>query len=161
MGYTHYWRQHRDLSQEEWTKITEVVKVLFANLPEYAAGERLSLGDWEGDQEIGPIINDERIIFNGAPEPLEHETFQLNRTKRNLYSYESTNESESVFDFCKTAHKPYDIVVCAVLIVTNTKYPDAWTITSDGTKSHWLPAYEWVCKTLGSSQSWQLPDLQT
>ena len=37
-----------------------------------------------------------------------------------------------VFDFCKTAEKPYDAVVCAVLLAAQAHYGAALEVSSDG-----------------------------
>jgi hypothetical protein len=67
-----------------------------------------------------PIIDNSDIVFNGdASKGEEHESFQLSKC-------------DSGFQFCKTARKPYDRYVKAVLIVANMVAPGALDITCDG-----------------------------
>ena len=98
MGYTNYWTQTRDFTNDEWTKVKR----------EY---------DWLLEMDDGHIIRDEThandhdlIIFNGKSE-LSHETMIIRKRKNN-----------EDFLFCKTARKPYDIGVWHMLgfIKSNT-----------------------------------------
>ena len=46
------------------------------------------------------------------------------------------------FDFCKTARKPYDVVVCAALLAIKHHQGDNVEIRSDGDfGDEWQPAY--------------------
>ena len=70
-----------------------------------------------------------------------HETFVMTRKKRARYKYEHEPEDAEVgprFEFCKTAAKPYDVAVVAILIAasdigggTDSNYP-AMSWSSDG-----------------------------
>lgn len=117
MGYTHYWKGLKANGLEENAK--KIVKV--------AMEDGIKLGDGCGVNE--PIIKEGFIDLNGWEDYGEdHETFRL-----------SDNTS---FDFCKTARKPYDTVVVAILIdaiVNNLKYDD---ISSDGNYSDWQDGIE-------------------
>jgi hypothetical protein len=67
-----------------------------------------------------PIVDNSEIIFNGdASKGDSHETFVLT-----LY--------ESGSKFCKTARKPYDRFVKAVLVLANFWAPGALEVTCDG-----------------------------
>jgi len=99
MGYTNYWTQTRDFTNDEWTKVKR----------EY---------EWLLEMDDRNIIRDETypddydlIIFNGKGE-LSHETMIIRKIKN----------SED-FQFCKTARKPYDIGVWHMLgfIKSNTE----------------------------------------
>ena len=73
--------------------------------------------------------NDFSFILNGVED--SHEDFYL--TKIN-----------SGFNFCKTARKPYDLVVCASLIMINELVPDAFEIGSDGSIHDWQYAIDFL-----------------
>ena len=63
-----------------------------------------------------PIVNMGTIVFNGTD---SYETFSLNRIGND-------------YEFCKTAEKPYDRYVKAVLVIANFYAPNALTVSSDG-----------------------------
>ena len=56
--------------------------------------------------------------------------------QRQHFSASGKNPNE-IFDFCKTAHKPYDSVVTAILIRAKVIYGDLVSISSDGGWSEW------------------------
>ena len=113
MGYTHYWRQSRDFTTEEWSEIETQTKTVLANLPD-------SIKLVAGPEDASHIIEKETFFFNGLPtEDLSHEDFLLEKTARS-------------FAFCKTARKPSDVAVVAVLLIAAHVAPEAITVTSDG-----------------------------
>lgn len=77
---------------------------------------------------------------------LGHETFLLDR-----------DDEIGTFAFCKTAYKPYDLVVCGLLIVTEYCAPGWRVITSDGQPSDWQPALAWVRSVVDEGQTLTLP----
>jgi hypothetical protein len=73
-----------------------------------------------GDGTGRPIIDNDQIIFNGdGSKGEDHETMVLDRNGNG-------------FQFCKTARKPYDRFVKAVLVVANYYAPGALEVTCDG-----------------------------
>ena len=111
MGYTQYVRQQRDFTEEEWEAILiasqEIVDQVGVPI------------QYEYDDPSPPLFSTSRIHFNGVEED-GHETFALDRVKT------------SGFDFCKTARKPYDLPVAAILLWVAYNYPDAIHFSSDG-----------------------------
>jgi hypothetical protein len=70
-----------------------------------------------------------------------HESFILERaTKREKY-----DKHELLFDFCKTAFKPYDLLVQCALIIAKHYLKDDIIVTSDGTIEQWQDAIK-VCE---------------
>ena len=67
--------------------------------------------------------SDSAIFINGVGEQA-HETF-LMRT------------DDVGFNFCKTAEKPYDSVVTAILILAKTVFKNDIEVSSDGSWSNW------------------------
>lgn len=121
MGYTHYQHQKREVSPEAWEKICDATRKIIEE-----ADAPLAFEYNEPDEE--PLIDGECIRFNGIEDD-GHETFVLNRRG-------------SGFSFCKTARKPYDIVVCAILIVAEHFSDGAFDVSSDGRmdEEEWAPA---------------------
>lgn len=74
---------------------------------------------------------------------LGHETFNLTRK----YVNEST--------FCKTARKPYDLMVTACLLLYKYYFPHV-TIETDGTEDDWSEAYKFIASVFGKSRALEL-----
>ena len=153
MGYTHYFTAKK-FTNKEWDEIISTVKTLYENMPEYS-----SSGSEYSEYQLKlsgcfkyehPIFNNERIHFNGSnglqrvkmyeggwkdaisedPMDLAHETFSLVK--------------KGCIDSCKTARKPYDFMVQAVLIVAKCVAPTKITVTSDGDNDDWADAFKFV-----------------
>ena len=110
MGYTVSWTFNRSFTESEWKSITENVSNMFNRLKQVKGANGLGR----------PIVDNSEIIFNGdASKGDSHETFVLTR-------YDSGSK------FCKTARKPYDRFVKAVLVLANFWAPGALEVTCDG-----------------------------
>lgn len=137
MGYTHYWTFNRDKSKDssKFAKAVEEIKAIHAKLPERtdsAGGSYLEYdlkimgGMGTGEPEFTPTS----VCFNGDEENgLDHETFSLD------YNVDTG------WNFCKTARKPYDLLVCCALIAfANNLGAKVFTFNSDGDLADWQPA---------------------
>lgn len=67
-----------------------------------------------------------------------HETFYLPRILK-PESYQKP-EKGKYFEFCKTAYKPYDLAVTAVLIIASRYLGNDIKISSDGENKDWFDA---------------------
>lgn len=122
MGYTHYWKSNQDnkLKPEHWLNIIHHT--------------RLSLIDQFPQIKIERVhITNAFIEFNGLDNQ-GHEDFWF-----------TTQKTE--FSFCKTARKPYDLLVVGVLLLANHYAPNEWIITSDGTKQEWQGILDTITAT--------------
>ncbi len=123
MGYTHYWtvKQPFTLTRDE----VNVLKSYFAEHSEIPV--RL-----EYNSKSPPSISAQEIRFNGVGK-MGHEGFLLNPTAEG-------------WDFCKTARKPYDFLVCLTLLFVRAAYPDSFTFSSDGglRENEWVPAVTYL-----------------
>ena len=109
MGYTHYWK-HRGFTDSQWNDLTsEADRIIRSSAVPLAGGN--------GVKGTSPVINEEKVCFNGVEDD-SHETFIL--TKR-----------PQEFEFCKTALKPYDSVVVAIMQWAATVNPN-FDPSSDG-----------------------------
>ena len=122
MGYTHYWYRPEVIAPAEWRAfVKDAEKIIAAspvplapishvgsNLHEFT---KLSLG---------------QVRTNGA-EPDDYETFLVERITRRTFNA----KGDLVFEFCKTEHRPYDVVVVALLCALKARVP-ATIIKSDG-----------------------------
>jgi hypothetical protein len=129
MGYTHYWYQKRDATPAEWIAILDAARAIISE-----SGDVKLAREYDDPDEAPPLSVDE-IRFNGVGEN-GHETFLLERFKQ---APRIPVPDGSTFAFCKTAHKPYDVVVCAILLMANYHAPDVWRISSDGDADAWMP----------------------
>lgn len=111
MGYTHYWNPTVGFSEEEWDRLCTFATGLVAACKR--SGPDICLECDLPDEE--PLITKDVIQFNGK-EDEGHETFSLRR-------------DEKGFNFCKTARKPYDAAVVAMLIKASEICP---TFNSSG-----------------------------
>ncbi|KAF3176025.1 hypothetical protein TWF225_009169 [Orbilia oligospora] len=121
MGYTHYWRglissktSHLLLKDITHLLTTTTIKI------------RGPLGTGQ------PLITPQSISLNGEAEDQDsHESLRI-----------PINEAIP-FQFCKTARKPYDDVVCAVLLrcLYYNPYP-AFEVSSDGSWEEWTAGRE-------------------
>jgi hypothetical protein len=128
MGYTHYWefripkrtesRKTEDLYQKAVLECSRIVKAYYAvngGLSGFTA--HTPLGAYGG------------LKVNGKGEEA-HEDFTLREHyKQNL--------EDDAWGFCKTARKPYDIVVVACLIVLKHRLGNLIDVSSDGYVDDW------------------------
>lgn len=143
MGYTHYWDFKDDkLAQKDFDKILKDVKVIekyfaendiisenaggyhndnFAKLDKNAVAYR----GWAVGNDLEEV---DAISLNGdKTKDLDHE---------NLYF----QVGENTWSFCKTARKPYDLIVTLVLM--SIKYNVRSTkVSSDGDNEDWEHAF--------------------
>lgn len=113
MGYTHYYRgQNVTLTPAIVTDINAII------VGAMARGISIRNGLGEGE----PIVNETEVIINGdASAGEDYETFSI----------ESGVDHNGLSSFCKTARKPYDAVVGAILLRLHETDPD-FQFSSDG-----------------------------
>lgn len=158
MGYTHYWYRKIELPQKDFNAFREDVQRLLTCLPQHS----ISAGGYykaypltiKGPMGTGdPIINEDMIALNGNEndettqeiegehyyaEDLSHETFEITRVFE-PGSWQKPDEHDRYFACCKTARKPYDLVVCVSLLLFQYHFPNAH-IASDGNAQDWSSA---------------------
>lgn len=114
MGYTQYWGVNRRPNEELLADVKSIISK--------AESQGIIIRGWDGNGE--PEITTDRISFNGDEATNnDYETFMLDGSS----------------SFCKTAEKPYDAVVCAVLLRFSHDDP-SFKIGSDGIwDEEWKP----------------------
>lgn len=134
MGYTSYLdKVPTTHPQARWDMFVEAVKHVASELP-----KDVVLKGWDGTGE--PKFNENEIRFNGDGE-LSHETFSIDR------------EGRGGFNFCKTAQKPYDLMVCATMNLYKHFFPEV-EVSSDGDHEDWEPSIELVKEVTGLHLDW-------
>lgn len=116
MGYTHYYGAKAETPIPDWDRALKAVRAIVSD-----SGVPLCRVWNDGNR---PTLNRDRICFNGKGVD-GHETFEV---KRGFQEW----------TFCKTERKPYDIVVCAVLLALHAEI--GLNVNSDGRGQEWEAA---------------------
>lgn len=148
MGYTHYWTQTRDFTPEEMGDIAGAVRKIIAEasgkpgVHNYDDRPPVPLVICGSDGTGEPVLTKEKIAFNGQGPDLDHETFYIEATREAPYA-----GGQLGWAFCKTAQKPYDVVVTAVLTMLATTY--GFRVSSDGDIEDWQAGIELAERAVG------------
>lgn len=131
MGYTHYnYRPRKNAgSAYMYGKLALDAKAIC----EHAYTIGIKLGDWSGENGTSPQFTEGEFSLNGIDD-MSHETFTWKAMPTQV---EWRKDEPEIFDFCKTAQKPYDAVVTAILIRAKEIYGSCVSISSDGDWSEW------------------------
>ena len=174
MGYTHYW--YHDHTDPAWP---EVYGRTLMDAKRIIEAARCPIVGWDHEPGTQPELSEGRLAFNGQGGD-GHESFVLEaqpnwakatgdevtlitRMEAKRFAETGTN-----FTFCKTARKPYDDVVTAVLlrlahhaadptIPTNCKVE----VSSDGVWSEWIRGRELVSMLFEDGDPDASPPLRT
>lgn len=142
MGYTHYWYKIPTISCWDFKQfLNDFNKVLDDN-----PGLESLITDYDKTIESS-------LFFNGIGENA-HETFYFEKKVDVNEGYIQKNNDGKIFSFCKTARKPYDIVVCIALIIAKKKFGVDIKVASDGSDEPdmWQEARQVCQNTLGYGQ---------
>ena len=166
MGYTHYWYRAEELPADGWGPfLDDAIKVTLASGIDVKGGtghgvaEFTNTAIWlNGDENCGhsPTATPG---WTGCDGDCSHETFGIVR----VLSEDGISSSSFIdspehgvhrlyFDCTKTAGKPYDLVVTAILIAASHHFGDLFVIESDGGPNEWEPAIELCLSELGYGQ---------
>jgi hypothetical protein len=122
MGYTHYWKitERLDKDWDKWTSfLPDAMKIMSYAEAKLDIPLADAFGETKGDEQISLS----GVSMNGYAEN-SHDSFVL--------SPEVTE-----FDFCKTAQKPYDTVVTAILVLAKETFGEAIEVSTDGELEDW------------------------
>ena len=145
MGYTHYWTPKKS-SAKKFKDFSDTCKILHDNLPKksntaggYSKDEEIRIGNWQGHLAMSnePEFDKDDVNFNGVGD-LSHENFHMALNQNN-------------WAFCKTARKPYDLLVCACLLASVDIL--GYKITSDGDLNDWIPAMKFYNKVIEKTKN--------
>lgn len=136
MGYTHYWtfkkvkpikgKQSQIEAQYQLAvrQCQRIVRSYNKTVKAIDSKHYARLAGYSAHTKVKDYLG---LDFNGTAE-MGHENFYLR-------DHWSQNES---FNFCKTASKPYDVVVVACLITLKHYLGDLVEVGSDGNASDWI-----------------------
>ena len=141
MGYTHY--TYRPVKNAGSAYFYGKLALDAKKLCDYANANGIRIRNGEGLDE--PEFTEFNFSINGDAEAfdngrdLAHETFYW----AGIPEQSEWRKGESdYFSFCKTAYKPYDAVITAILIRAKTIYGDCVRISSDGDWQDWQAGRE-------------------
>lgn len=147
MGYTHYWsfkkpkKGEARLAEKKYaaaikdcTKLIRAYYIINGELSGYSAHSEP--GKYDG------------IFFNGKGSDA-HEDFSLRATFKETLNSDYRN-------FCKTAAKPYDVVVVACLLILKHHLGDLIEVSSDGYLDDWYEGRNIVRRYL-KDRDFQVP----
>lgn len=153
MGFTHYFYRKPELDAVKFSAaVVDARRILDAVR---ARGIRLAGPMGKGEL----VLSDAEIAFNGRAPKEDHETFGIDRTWTEPYpGHGQSDEGGRMFDFCKTAHKPYDLAVTAVLLVLQHHLGADIRLSSDGVSAEWEPAERLVREVCGYEERFRVED---
>ena len=161
MDYGHYVAHAKDIDSRQWREIKAAVVELMRNLPDHSE----SAGGYHRDQPLAEALVgfDKSLLGFSIPEKVVHHdatlgdaiifnglqtTFHGINLEGDEFCLEPDDPDNALVTQFNTHRKPYDLVVCAVLIVTDYLAPGCKAIDSKGGVDEWWPALEWVRQTL-------------
>ena len=140
MGYTHYWTISLGDDEETWGRALEAgIKIALASPVPLRR---------EYDEDAPPALGD-GIRFNGVGED-GHETFVIPANTVDGSAPRYPGQRTPGWDFCKTAQKPYDLIVVAVLATLTHYAPDSFSCSSDGWPTDWVDGVRFAREVTGA-----------
>ncbi len=117
------------------------------------ASDTVVSGQWFGGAEL-----EKRIAPNGDG---SYETLNISRVYK-VNEWSEKDENGNYFDFCKTAYRPYDILVMCAYLVTKY-YDNRCVIGSDGQANEWKIAVAITAKALTTEEKelWKLLEVDS
>jgi len=168
MGYTHYYyRTEVEHDEDTFAKFVADVKLAYTRLPATSDSSGGCYKDTPlkiagGNGTGKPKINDDEICFNGnKKDDLWHETlyiprkFQFAEGDYGKHQQDRFERDKSIFSFCKTARKPYDLFVQVVLILYKQHFGDLVRVSSDGDADEWASALKFVRDVFGKEHTFE------
>lgn len=166
MGYTHYWSNKTELPQDKWDSFIKEVKTVIKSLPKYCTTAGQDSEDEDNAINLTgcslhekAIFNKNKILFNGGDGKGRHQNTTDKGEKYWVCDVEHGLDCETFYlsrkgidspSFCKTARRPYDFAVCAVLTLYAKHFgAEATDISSDGNWEDWEPAVRLIKETVG------------
>ena len=148
IGYTHYSSRIPELDGKKFTAFAKDCMELCR-----AAGVRIAYEYDNIDQP--PEFTSDMVHFNGIGED-GHETFCMPRHRQPHWEGDDPDENGMLFDFCKTACKPYDLSVTACLIAAGHHFGGDISLSSDGNNEDWAAAAELCQDTVGYGEGFKI-----
>jgi hypothetical protein len=142
MGYTQYFyseNRNQEFTDEEFYSFASDVQKIINRADVKIAGP---------DGTGKPIVTAEEVAFNGSEEDRgDFEVFEINKNGIDNWG------------FCKTGHRPYDVVVVASIIAAKKAFGDKIKVGSDAQDEYMLSEgielYKNACGLISGNSDWQ------
>jgi len=153
MAYSHYWKRPQIIRAEIFERILKDFELVLQAVRQRG----ILIRGWDGTGN--PVFDESEIRFNGMRIlNQEHETFSLQRIYQPV-EWEKPDGQGRYFGFCKTALKPYDLLVCITLISAKHHYPEM-EIFSDGEDADWRGARQMAQWVVGYGMNFRLDKIE-
>ncbi len=121
MGYSHYWKFREEKAPVEFENGAEkFANAAYLGVKLCNKVREMGIEICGGDGHFTPAFSKGKVVFNGSADKGEaYETF-------------SVRPDDGMWDFCKTEEKPYDLLVCLMLLAFKHFFKDDFEYTSDG-----------------------------
>lgn len=146
MGFTQYFPHKAKLNPAKFKKASLDCK----KIVEALVAKGLCEVQYEYDDNRPPVFADNLVRFNGAGEDQGGETFLVSSEHGEHCG--RVRPDGTCFNFCKTYRNPYDLAVCACLIVFQHHLGKrAFPVGSDAldNEAHWPAARKQCQEVLG------------
>lgn len=156
--YVHGWSLPREIDAERWARLHAAACAALSAADRLIETRRVAIGlsgsGLHGPEGEGPwVVASDRIAFNGsAHDGQAGDAFVIERRPRGGV-VRNPAVGDRVFRRCDTRELPYDVAVCAVLLVAVHVLRDDLRLGSEGTlrSPGWRDAIEIVRRVLGTS----------
>lgn len=135
MGYTHYWN-FIPPKRGETAKVEKAYQKAIKECAKIARTYYLANGGISGYSAHTEPGSYGGLKVNGKGDDM-HEDFIMREYFKENFEDHTNPLVNTGFHFCKTAQKPYDIVVVACLIVIANRLPNNISVDSDGNTDDW------------------------
>lgn len=151
MGYSHAWKRPKVIDEGVYSKIQKDMLSVLELLPPECPVTALPIRIMDGYGIYAPAISSHHFYFNGdAAENLDCEAFAFNRVMV-PWEWQKPDQRGLYYTWCKTQRLPYDLAVCACLLIASYHLKDQFVFQTDaGSLSGpvWLSAIETASQAL-------------
>lgn len=121
MGYTHHWKFRDDTAPAEFKNGAEKFeKAAYLGVKLCDKVRSRGIEICGGNGYGNPAFSRGKVVFNGSAEKGEdYETFAM-------------EPNDGIYNFCKTEYRPYDLLVCLMLLAFKHFFGEDFIYWSDG-----------------------------
>lgn len=135
MGYTHYWT-FKPVKRGETAKVERLYKKTLKECAKIARYYQDNFIEYDSERLSGYTVHDKTNKYGGLKINGKGDNAHEDFTMREHFK-QNFNDFGGGFQFCKTARKPYDLVVTACLALLKHRLKDYIDVSSDGTHNEW------------------------
>ena len=99
-------------------------------------------GVWNIDADLADADWTKRTWGLGSPRRIAERLRRQQELGHESMTIHRSNDPTADWGFCKTERKPYDLIVCAILIAFKQEFGSSVKVDSDGGARDWKPALD-------------------